>query len=175
MRANVVRRPLFTWIGLTPAVGFYACAIYVAAFLPEDGYAPPLAIAAFTFFFWLLGWHSAIRFTATHLSVTNIVVTSTVEWSDVRRVIVHDGLGIELRDGRELGSIAFGGSLIGTFSGYPTYQTAYRTLQKARKKAQHRERHGGPVRVRWSIDWRRQLTAAAAIYGPLLLLLALRG
>ncbi|GAA1275361.1 hypothetical protein [Streptomyces aureus] len=174
MQANVVRRQLFTWFSMTAGVGFYACAVGVASFLPDAGYAPPLVIAASTLFFWLLGWHSAIRFTATYVSITNILVTSTVAWQDVAQVTVSDGLCIQLRDGREIGSIAFGGSLIGGFSGYPTYQKACKALRNARKNARHSGKRDGPVHLRWSVDWRRQLAAAALIYAPLLIVLAVR-
>ncbi|WP_157874515.1 hypothetical protein [Streptomyces sp. AcH 505] len=97
MSANVVRRPLFTWLSTAAGTGFYVCAVGVAGFLPDAGYGPPLVIAAFTLFIWMLGWHSAIRFTVTHVSITNILVTSTVAWQDVARVTVSDGLCIQLR------------------------------------------------------------------------------
>ncbi|TLQ45368.1 hypothetical protein [Streptomyces marianii] len=175
MSENVVRRPFFTWLSTVMGVAFYACAMGAAVFMRDDGYAPPLVVATFVVFLWMTGWHSAIRFTDSHLIVTNIVVTSTVAWSGVARITADDGLCIRLRDERELGSIAFGGSLIGAFTGYPTYEKALRILCKAHKKARRGGKWDGTVQLRRSVRWRQLCAAAALIYGPLLIVLAVSG
>lgn len=168
---KVVRRPLFTWFPVTAGVASYAFALWALIWRPEDGSSPALVFATAALFFWALGWDSAIRFTATHLSITNILVTSTVRWHDVARVELADGLHIELRDGREMGSIAFGGSLIGAFTGYPTHRRAHRLLREAHLKALQRGPGESDVRLRLSVEWRRPVAAAAAVYVPVLVVL----
>jgi hypothetical protein len=92
-------------------VGSYACAAPVIGPLREE---PPAAflLGGMVVFTWALGWDSAIRRSADYLSITNFLVTSTVAWSDVDEVAVHDGLTVTLRDGRTIDSVAFGGSLL---------------------------------------------------------------
>ncbi|NML53920.1 hypothetical protein HHL19_32135 [Streptomyces sp. R302] len=159
---------------MTAAVVFYAIAMALAAF-EQDEFAPSLVVAAFTLFFWLMGWNSAIRFTATRLSLTNVLVTSTVAWKDVAGVTADDGLSIRLRDGRILRSIAFGGSLIGAFTKYPTHQRARRILSEAHRDALRDGSGAGPVRLHASLDWRRPLVAAAVLSIPLLVIRAVSG
>ncbi|MFC8278305.1 hypothetical protein ACFUJR_38465 [Streptomyces sp. NPDC057271] len=159
---------------MAAAAVFYVLAMALAAF-EQDEFAPALVVAAFTLFFWLMGWNSAIRFTATHLFLTNVLVTSTVAWKDVAGVTVDDGLSIRLRDGRTLGSIAFGGSLIGAFTKYPTHQRARRILSEAHRSALLNGRGTGPVHLHTSLDWRRPLVAAAVLYVPLLIIRAVGG
>ncbi len=174
VRTEVVRRLSFTWFPMAAAVVFYAIAMALAAF-EQDEFAPAMVVAAFTLFFWLMGWNSAIRFTTTHLSLTNVLVTSKVAWKDVAGVTVDDGLSIQLRDGRTLGSIAFGGSLIGAFTKYPTHQRARRILSEAHLNAVHEGRDTGPVHLRSSLEWRRPLVAAVVLYVPLLVIRAVSG
>ena len=83
------------------AAGLGTVAMALAAF-EQDGYAPAMALATSR----MLGWNSAIRFTVTHLSITNVLATSTVAWKDGAGVTVDDGLSIRLRDGRTLVSKA---------------------------------------------------------------------
>ncbi len=168
---KVVRRPLFTWLPVTAGAASYACALWVPLARPQDESAPSLAIVTCAYFFWVLGWNSAIRYTATHLSITNLLVTSTVTWQDVAQVSLDEGLHIELRDGREVGSIAFGDSLIGAFTGYATHRRAYKLLRDAHGRAVQGGVSERAVHLRLSVEWRRPLAAAAAFYGPVLTLL----
>ncbi|MET8469073.1 hypothetical protein ABZY90_00255 [Streptomyces sp. NPDC006422] len=175
MSNKTIRRPLFTWFPVAAGAGFYACALGVAAFMPQAGFAPSLLVTAMALFLWALGWNSAVRITHTHVSITNFVVTTTVAWTDVEQVTMDDGLGIHLRDGNELGSIAFGGSLIGAFTGYPSHRRAYRLLRDAQQRAGggRRRRLAGDVEIQHSIDWRRPLVAVASLYTPLLIVFAI--
>src|SRR5262249_36186487 len=119
-----------------------------------------------------LGWDSAIRSTADRLSVTNFLLTSTVEWTDVDQVTVENGLAITLRDGRTIGSIAFGSSLLGTLTGYRTHQRAFQLVRDTHLAAL-RVRGGkgvGQVQLQRSFEWKRLLCAFVAVYGPLLII-----
>ncbi|MFJ9177111.1 hypothetical protein [Streptomyces sp. NPDC102360] len=175
MSNKTIRRPLFTWFPVTAGGVFYASAVGVAALMPQAGCAPPLLVTAMALFFWALGWNSTVRITPTHVSITNVVVTTTVAWRDVEQVTMDDGIGIHLRDGHEIGSIAFGGSLIGVFTRYPSHRRAYRLLQDAHRGAGRgrRPRRAGDVELQHSVDWRRLLVAAAVLYTPLLIVFAI--
>jgi hypothetical protein len=90
-------------------------------------------------FLWALGWHSAIRFTPTRVSVTKFLVTTSVAWADVTAVTIGYGLAIQLRDDSALKSVQFGGSLIGEFTRYPSYRPAASILRGALKLAGQEE------------------------------------
>ncbi|MFF7212863.1 hypothetical protein ACFZAU_20360 [Streptomyces sp. NPDC008238] len=182
VRTRAIRRPVYVWLPVAGGVGTYALA---ALFIGPVHEAPGGAVllGGVALFFWALGWDSAIRSGPDRLSVTNFLVTSTVAWTDVDEVAIHDGLTVVLRDGRTIESIAFGSSLLGSFTGYPTHRKALRKLQQAHGAAlrAHRgtdQRPGrsrgrgpaGPVRLTTSFEWRRLLCALVAVYGPLLLI-----
>ncbi|MFH9294008.1 hypothetical protein [Streptomyces sp. NPDC017520] len=137
---------------------------------------PTFAVAGFAVFFWAIGWDSAIRCTDRHVSFTNILLTTTVAWTDVRRVDIQGGLAVTLRDGSELLSIAFGGSLLGDLTGYRTHRPAFRQLRQIHGKALASECGGGrrgPVQRKLSFAWRRLLGALAVVYVPLVVVLVL--
>jgi hypothetical protein len=177
---RAVRRRTFVCFGLVPAAGFWVFMLSVMIKGPTgvNGVGAlvfgSFIVTLFVVFFWALGWHSAIRFTATHVSVTNVLIITTVAWADVTDVtIAGDGLTIRLRDGKTLGSIQFGGSLIGAFTGYLTHRRAKLVLQDAMKLARQEEAAGtGPVYLVTSVTWRAPLVAAAAIYASLLIALS---
>ncbi len=115
-----LRRPLFSWFPLTFAtVVWLFFWILLAAEEVTGAWLGALVVAAMITFFWTLGWGNAIRYGPTHVSVTNLLLTTRVAWTDVRSVSNEDGLTIVLRDSRKLSSIQFGGSLLGEFTGYP--------------------------------------------------------
>ncbi|MFD8010025.1 hypothetical protein [Streptomyces sp. NPDC058955] len=159
---------------MASAIASYAAAALVMGPLHEE---PPAAflLGGMAIFFWALGWDSAIRSTADRVSVTNFLVTSTVAWNDVARVTADDGLIIALRDGRTIGSVAFGSSLLGTFTGYRTHRRALRLLGEAHRSASqaHRGKSNIPAQIDVTFEWRRLLCALVAVYGPLLLIWAL--
>ncbi|MEU1616466.1 hypothetical protein ABZ479_04085 [Streptomyces sp. NPDC005722] len=191
MRTRAIRRPVYVWLPVAGGVGTYALA---ALFIGPVHEAPGGAVllGGVALFFWALGWDSAIRSGPDRLSVTNFLVTSTVAWTDVGEVAIHDGLTVVLRDGRTIESIAFGSSLLGAFTGYPTHRKALRKLQQAHGAALRAHRGtdqgpgrsnsrsrgkgrgpagpAGPVRLTTSFEWRRLLCALVAVYGPLLLI-----
>ncbi|MBD0841008.1 hypothetical protein [Streptomyces sp. TRM68416] len=159
---------------MTGAVAGYFFASLLMGPLQEE---PPAAflLGGMAVFLWALGWDSAIRWTTDRVSVTNLLLTSTVSWSDVARVTADDGLVISLRDGRTLGSVAFGSSLLGTFTGYRTHRRALRLLAEAHRTASQSpgDSDDGPARIIVTFEWRRLLWALAAVYGPLLIIWAL--
>lgn len=175
---RAVRRRAFVCAGLVPAFGFWLFMMVVMIDGPRraNGVAD-LAFGAFLVtlvitFLWLLGWHSAIRFTPTRVSVTNFLVTTSVAWADVTAVTIGYGLAIHLRDGSALKSVQFGGSLIGGFTKYPSYRPAASLLQDALRLAEHETTSTGAVRTVRSVSWRAPSLAAAVTYASLLLALS---
>ncbi|WP_326590526.1 hypothetical protein [Streptomyces brevispora] len=90
------------------------------------------AVARIAIFFWALGWDWAIRSTATHVSLTNFLAAATAAWTDADAMDAHDGLTIILRDGRERGSVAFGSSLLGAFTGHTAHAIDGQALGRER-------------------------------------------
>lgn len=173
---GAVRRRTFVSLALAMGVGGWLVPLLVFLVDPIKvsliwslALVPSLIFSLMVTFFWTLGWHSAIRYTATHVSVTNALFTTTVAWADVKEVDIDDGLTIHLRDGKELGSIQFGGSLIGALTGYPTHRRARRMLQAALKQAPQQDTaYAGPVQIARSVTWRPPTIAAAVVYASFL-------
>ncbi|MBR8638911.1 hypothetical protein KEF29_05235 [Streptomyces tuirus] len=174
MQTRVLRRPVYVWFPVAAAISSYVCSVLIAGPWDEEP-AAAFAVAGASIFFWALGWDSAIRSTDNHVSFTNFLVTATVAWTDVDEVDVHDGLTITLRDGREMGSVAFGSSLLGSFTGYRTHQRAFHLLREAQLKASGTQggNSKGQVRRHWSFEWRRLLCALTVAHGPLAVILVL--
>jgi hypothetical protein len=74
--------------------------------------------AAFLYFFWLMGWQSKIRMDHAGVVVDNLLMRHVIPWPALAKIDVDYGLDFCLRDGRKIGSIIYGGSLIGTLLGY---------------------------------------------------------
>jgi hypothetical protein len=75
-------------------------------------------IALFAYGFWLLGWHSAVRLDRERLIVDNLLVRHVIPWGELSEIGVGNGLFFRLRDGRQIGSIMYGGSVIGALLRY---------------------------------------------------------
>ncbi|MFE9457748.1 hypothetical protein [Streptomyces californicus] len=89
---------------------------------------PAFVISGVVIFFWALGWDSSSRCTDSHVSSVNLPVTTTVPWADVQKVwadvqkvALDRAPAITLKDGEELGPVAFGGSLLGEIAGYRAF------------------------------------------------------
>ncbi|MER7696579.1 hypothetical protein [Streptomyces sp. NPDC096095] len=172
---RVFRRPVYVWFPVAVGVAVWGGAVLVAG--PVVGEPVPAFLAAgFAVFFWAIGWESAIRSTDCHVSFTNVLLTTTVAWTDVKQVDIRGGLGVTLRDGSELSSIAFGGSLLGDLTGYRTHRPAFRQLRQIHGKVRASQRGGGlrgPVQRKLSFAWRRLLCALAVVYAPIMVVLVL--
>jgi hypothetical protein len=73
---------------------------------------------AFIYFFWLVGWNSAMRLGPAGVRVDNIVVRTFIPWEELSDIAVGSGLEFRLRDGGKVQSLIYGGSLIGMILGY---------------------------------------------------------
>ena len=159
-----LRRPMFSWFPLAFAAGFWGGFTVMLATQDEAWVAMPL-FALLCAFLWALGWGNALRYSATHVSVTNGIVTSRVAWTDVQRVSGEGGLSIHLADARVLGSVQYGGSLLGEITGYRSYQSAVEALAAAHLHATGGHRvPPGHVHVEETWWWRPPLLATALFF-----------
>ncbi|MEU6502521.1 hypothetical protein ABZ895_23525 [Streptomyces californicus] len=168
-KVRVFRRPAYWWFSVLAGVAFYGIALVVAS--PSVGEpAPAFVISGVVVFLWALGWDSSFRCTDSHVSSVNLLVTTTVPWADVQKVTLDGALAITLKDGEELGSVAFGGSLLGEMTGYRTHRRAFEELRSTHRKARASRRgdpYRGTVRRKVTFAWRRLLCAIAVVYVPL--------
>lgn len=75
-------------------------------------------ISAFIYFFWLVGWHSAVRLGPDGVRVDNFLVHHFIPWGELADISVGRGLEFRLYNGRIVRSLMYGGSLIGAILGY---------------------------------------------------------
>jgi hypothetical protein len=76
-------------------------------------------ISGFIYFFWLAGWHSAVRLGPAGVQVDNIAVRTFIPWEELSDIAVGSGLEFRLRDGGRVQSLMYGGgSLVGVTLGY---------------------------------------------------------
>src|ERR1700692_792812 len=79
----------------------------------NDLFAGAIIFSLFVYFFWLLGWHSAVRLDREQVIVDNLLVRHVIPWGELSEIGVGNGLFFRLRDGRIVGSIMYGGSVMG--------------------------------------------------------------
>lgn len=84
----------------------------------RDLFAGAIGFSLFVYLFWLLGWHSAVRLDRDGVIVDNLLVRHVVPWGELSEIGVGNGLFFRLRDGRIVGSIMYGGSVMGALLGY---------------------------------------------------------
>lgn len=118
MAERVFRKPALT---LFAACGF---ALMTGGFIAvlvnktQGIFGGAVIFAAFAYFFWLIGWQSAVRIRSSGIVVDNLLVRHCASWQEISEIQAGNGLEIRLRDGRRLGSLTFGGSIIGLVTGY---------------------------------------------------------
>jgi hypothetical protein len=105
----------YAGVGFATAVGI----VFAAVLKHASGlfYGAPF-IALFAYGFWLLGWHSAVRVDRDGVIVDNLLVQHVIPWGELSEIGVGNGLFFRLRDGRMVGSIMYGGSVMGALLGY---------------------------------------------------------
>lgn len=116
----VFRRLTLTVLATVAMIGTVALLPYVAYSQPKSywpAYFGALVFVGFEYLFWLIGWHSAIRISGDTLIIDNALLRHQVPLSHVS-VRVEDGLQITFANGAHVGSISFGGSVIGGVRGY---------------------------------------------------------
>jgi hypothetical protein len=131
-REKVFRGRFISVIGVLAAAGTAAAFFIPVSSDPSSGYAFAVApFPEFIYFFWLLGWHSAVRIRASGVMVDNLLFRHVIPWGDLADITVGYGLVFRLKDGRKVGSLMFGGSLGGQLLGYPWTRRVAVRMRKA--------------------------------------------
>lgn len=135
-RKFTIRRPLMViWAAIV-----LLSSLLVIAFIfsseksiknPADAIVGTIVFTAIAILLWSITWLSSIKVESESLVIRNMFFITEVPWSQVQDVRLGNGLEIILRDGTELRSIQFGGSLMGALTGYPTYRKSAKRLQWA--------------------------------------------
>jgi hypothetical protein len=165
-----VRRASFAFFPLAAMILTWAGFSVLFLTVHAEGAATGVGVGAgLMTIFWIFGWHDAIRYTEDYVSVTNLIFTTKASWTDVVEVAPTGELSVLLWNRERLGSIQFGGSLIGAFTKYPSHRNARETLRRAHSKAVSAEpaggRHAFPEK---SLSWQQPLLVAVLSYVSLL-------
>jgi hypothetical protein len=106
----------FALLGATGMTGFFVAAALLH--FNSSAFFGAVIISAFDYFFWLLGWHSKVQIDRAGIVVDNLLVRHVIPWGELSEIGVGNGLFFRLRDGRLIGSIMYGGSVIGALLRY---------------------------------------------------------
>ena len=118
----------------TAGIAFAVISMTVLAFHNVRNLFPGAAVLSlFPYLFWLVGWHSAVRLSRDGVTVDNLLVRHVIPWDQLSEIGIGDGLVFKLRDGRKIGSIMYGGSLIGALLGYRNTRKAAARMRTARE------------------------------------------
>ena len=118
--AVTFRKPWFTAIAVVGVVGSSGAFAAISLAHPNGSdLFGAVILSLFAWFFWLVGWHSAVRMDAAGVVVNNLFVRHTSPWSALEAIQASGGLRFLLRDGTSVGCLMYGGSLAGQLSGYP--------------------------------------------------------
>lgn len=105
----------------------------VASPNPSDMFGA-VVISSFVYLLWLVGWHSAIRIGPEGVIVDNLAVRHVVPWRDLAEIRVTSGLEFLLRNGDNIKSVMFGGSVVGHLLGYRYTNNVASRMRAARDK-----------------------------------------
>jgi hypothetical protein len=115
---KVFRKTYLTVFAILGALGLTAILIFTPYKNASDAYIAAPVFGILVYAIWLVGWHSSIRVNDSDVTVDNIFVRHVVPLADVSGIDVEQGLSVKVSDGSEIGSIMFGGSVIGEIFRY---------------------------------------------------------
>jgi hypothetical protein len=96
----VFRKPLFYVIAVCVAVGCLAAFIVGAISNPNGSwFFGAVIFTAFVYFFWLIGWQSAVRVSNAGIIIDNLLFRNYIPWGDVLEIKGGNGLLIVTRGG----------------------------------------------------------------------------
>jgi hypothetical protein len=136
----VFRKPAiqaYCWLGMAAVTSMFV----VAAFLPRPGagtLAAAFVFAAGAYVLWLIGAHSAVRFTSSAVIVDNLLIRHVLPWSELSDITVDYGLEFRPNNKRRIRSIMYGGSVIGVILGYRSIRGVAVRMNSARRDFENR-------------------------------------
>ncbi len=92
-----------------------------------------LIISSLVYFFWLIGWHSKVRIDPSGVMVDNLLIRHVIPWGELSEIGGGNGLFFQLRNGQRIGSIMYGGSVIGALLGYRYTRKVATRMRAARE------------------------------------------
>jgi hypothetical protein len=133
----VFRKGALTVFSLAGSLAVTAIFVVVAFKVPRPGlFGGALIFVGCTYGVWLIGWHSAVRIYPEGVIVDNVLVRHVIPWGELAKIDAQAGLEFRLRDGTVVGSIMYGGSLLGAMLGYRYTRGVAARMQEARKRMQ---------------------------------------
>lgn len=132
----VFRKPLFYGVAAIAVVGSFAAFVFGAVSQPNGStFFGAVIISAFIYFFWLIGWQSSVRVVAEGVIVDNLFTRHFIPWRDLSEVKGGNGLLIVTCSGERVGSLQYGGSLIGMFTGSRQSRAVASAIKSAQARA----------------------------------------
>jgi hypothetical protein len=116
----VFRKPLLCGIATIAMAGCFVTFVVSAIWTSRpnaSAFVGAVILSVFVYFFYLLGWQSCVRLVAAGVIVDNLCSRNFIPWHELSRVEGGNGLLIVTRGGQRIGSLAYGGSIIGLFTG----------------------------------------------------------
>jgi hypothetical protein len=114
----VFRKPLFYTVAAIASAGCFAALVVAAVSKPNGStFFGAVVLSAFIYFFWVIGWQSSVRVVSGGVIVDNLFTRHSIPWRDLSEVKGGNGLLIVTRSGEKIGSLMYGGSIIGVFTG----------------------------------------------------------
>ena len=132
----VFRKPLLCGIATIVIAGCFAFFVVAAVSTPNGSeFFGAIVLSAFIYFFYLLGWQTCVRVAAAGVVVDNLCYRNFIPWHELSRVESRSGLLIVTRGGQRIGSLAYGGSIIGLFTGNRQARAVAEKIATAEEKA----------------------------------------
>jgi hypothetical protein len=122
-------------LSVFPSVGILVVVAGMAAMAANgvrDLFAGAAGFSLFAYLFWLVGWQSAVRMGQNGVIVDNLLVRHVIPWGQLEEIGVRNGLVFRLRDGQQVGSVMYGGSVIGAILGYRNTRKVVARMNAAR-------------------------------------------
>jgi hypothetical protein len=137
MKSDLVfRKPLLCGLSAIVIAGIFAAfLVMIISKLRASDFAGAVIFSGFVYFFWLIGWQSAVRVVKSGIIVDNLFGRNYIPWRDVAEIKGDNGLLIVTRSAGRVGSLMYGESLIGTFTGSRQSRAVAIKLKEAQQRA----------------------------------------
>lgn len=164
----IFRKIYLTVLSLIAATGFLAAFIagVIASPNPSDIFGAVI-ITFLIYTLWLLGWRSAVRLNESGVTVDNLLVRHVIPWADLAHIEVSSGLQFRLRDGQNVGSLVYGGSLMGQILGHESTARVATKMESIRNQLRNGIRGSSPDCDQYSHKFHIILWEPLAILGTL--------
>jgi Bacterial PH domain len=114
----VFRKPLFYTVAAIASGGCFSALVAAAVSKPNGStFFGAVVLSAFIYFFWAIGWQSSVRVGNDGVIVDNLFTRHFIPWHDLSEVRGENGLLLVTRGGEKIGSLMYGGSIIGVLTG----------------------------------------------------------